>query len=244
VNKQADDLEGIIHAESSEEAWRRARVAVAICNGWAVAHAARIGIKLKAKTAVAFLRIDDKLRVTDAEGAPELTLHDGTPIPRLGANESYKHMGILRSMHGDTGAAAAAFHDRVRAVYGRLGRLRLPARALFRAADVTLGGVCAYYGASSVVSRKECDDAEAQWRRLLNKRSAREWSAPRVDIYGPLGRKHLYGVVGGGALHSAFRIICDADDLGRQRMAQAELARDFYRLGCRTAPHLWHPDHP
>jgi hypothetical protein len=151
---QADDLEGIIHHESCEEAWRRARVAIVICNEWAVSHSARIGIKNKAKTAAAFLRIDDVLKVTDAAGAPGLRLHDGTPIPRLGAHESYKHMGIIRTMKGDSTAAAAALHDKVRAVCGRLGRLRLPVRALFRAADVTLGGVCAYYGAASTVSRQ------------------------------------------------------------------------------------------
>jgi hypothetical protein len=84
---------------------------------------------------------------------------------------------------------------------------------------------------------------EVHWRRLFTRRSARVCSAARLDVYGPNGRNHLYGIIGGGALHSAFRLIRDAEESGRRRMARAELARVLHRLGCRVAPGKWHPTH-
>jgi hypothetical protein len=77
--------------------------------------------------------------VTDAAHPPRLCLNDGSAVPRLGANDAYKHIRVWRTMNGDTTAAAKAFHDKAREVNARIKQLRLPVRALFRAADIAWG---------------------------------------------------------------------------------------------------------
>jgi hypothetical protein len=164
-------------------------------------------------------------------------------IPRLGASDSYKHMGIWRTINGDTTAAARAFHDKAREVTARLLKLQLPVLSMFRAADIVLGGSLAYPGTSTTVSRDECDTAEAGWRALLTHRSARAMSAPRADMYGPGKRTHVYAAVGAGQLHAVFRAVGDAHDTGLRRGMRSELARAMHRLGCRSNPLEWNARH-
>jgi hypothetical protein len=154
---------------------------------------ATIGIIEQKKTCFAAIHIDKQLKMTDAARPPSLCMGDGRQIPRLGAVDSYKHMGILRTINGDTAAAARAAHDKAREVTARLRKLTLPVRAMFRAADIVLGDSLLYPGTSSTVGLEDCDAAEAGWRALLTHRSARAMSCPRADVYGPGERTHIRG---------------------------------------------------
>jgi hypothetical protein len=206
VDMQADDLAGVIHHADRAQAWGDAERAWEICCAWAAASAERIGIKDEKKNAFAALKIHERLKVTDAAHPPRLCLNDGSAVPRLGANDSYKHMGVWRTMNGDTTAAAKAFHDKAHEVNARIKQLWLPVRALFRAADIIVGGTLTYPGTTSVASRAECNAAEAGWRAILPKRSARALSSPRWDLYDEGWRTHVYAAIGAGALHAVFRI--------------------------------------
>jgi hypothetical protein len=128
INLQADDLAAVIHADLLVAAWRDFRRLWSICCAWSVATGAQIGVKAKSKTTYAALRIDDRGGSRDVENLDTLLLLNREVLPRMGAVETYKHIGILRRMDGDSVRAARAFLNRGKAATAQLAKFALSVR--------------------------------------------------------------------------------------------------------------------
>ena len=226
-----------------------------IWNLWARITASKLGVKGFGKTVLTAVRWVAGKAMTAAD--PGWKLCDGRPLPFMGCEQVYKHLGVLRRLDGDDEAVWQMKDKGLQGkMQGVLHRLRqVKRRAMTRkefvmVSDVLIGGGGGYSLASSYISWEQAEQIEAAWRRIYSWKFNRELTRPRAELYRQgraggkdEGRIHLW-CRGLAALKATVdrTLIRDRDTPVGEAVRKA-VAVAMQAWGCRVEPRRWQWKH-
>ena len=113
--------------------------------------------------------------------------------------------------------------------------------------SLAVGGIIGYYGRATPLRWHDCQKVERARAYAMRVRGFTP-TIPRVQMYaataeGGLGHAHAYQAAAAALVDQIDRALCGGDGEPARVAVEAAVASTCWRLGCRTDPLTWDPQH-
>ena len=181
----------------------------------------------------------------------EMKMPDGTNIPQLVGDETYKYLGTELRPGWACGEWQKDMRERVKRDCKRalwlVGNLsHLTVEQMRRNMALALSGIIGYYGRSTVITWEDCEAIEQVRASALR---ARRFSVgvPKLQMYDAeegagMEMEHAYTYAVAALVDQVDRALCATEGEPARLAAESSLAHTLKRLGCRSdSPLEWKP---
>ena len=251
----ADDAAYVCHDMASLQ--------LAFDTSFMMAKVCGLPIKIKGKSKTAYFATcwedgvekdmtDYELRLPDNRLVPQIVKRPKRPLQpgARGDVHSYKHLGteLAPGWSGGMEEARSKVVTRCVQVVKLIGRIPvLTCEQTDQMMSLAVGGIIGYYGRATPLRWHDCQKIERARAYAMRVRGFTP-TIPRIQMYaataeGGLGHAHAYQAAAAALVDQIDRALCGGDGEPARVAVEAAVASTCWRLGCRTDPLTWDPQH-